>query len=113
VGRRVTALPLFVYGSLRRGGTHHAELRGAEFLGAASTAPKYALTALGEYPALVPGAESIPGELYAASPSLLAELDAFEGEAYLRTPILLSNGARALAYLLAPGEDGETPWPST
>jgi gamma-glutamylcyclotransferase (GGCT)/AIG2-like uncharacterized protein YtfP len=83
---------LFVYGSLKRGGRHHAELRGAPFLGEASTAPGYALEELGEYVALVPRPHalgSVPGEVYQVDAELLAWLDEFEGPDYRRALIEL------------------------
>jgi gamma-glutamylcyclotransferase (GGCT)/AIG2-like uncharacterized protein YtfP len=84
---------LFVYGSLKRGGRHHAELRGARFLGEASTAPGYALEALGEYLALVArphAVGAVPGELFQVDAELLALLDEFEGPDYRRTLIELA-----------------------
>jgi gamma-glutamylcyclotransferase (GGCT)/AIG2-like uncharacterized protein YtfP len=99
---------LFVYGSLKRGGRHHAELRGAAFLGEASTAPGYGLEELrlggDQYMALVPRPRSlgiVPGEVFQVSAELLALLDEFEGPEYRRALIELEfNGPRfALAYL--------------
>jgi len=90
---------LFVYGSLKRGRRHHAELRGARFAGVARTAPEYRLLDLGEYPALAAGSRSIEGELYAVTESLLAELDRFEGDDYRRAAVRLDGGGSAVAYL--------------
>lgn len=77
---------LFVYGSLKRAGKHHAELRGARFLGEARTVPGYALAPADEYLALVAqeGAGSVPGELFEVDEALLALLDDFEGDGYAR-----------------------------
>lgn len=99
---------LFVYGSLKRGGRHHAELRGATFLGEASTAPGYALEELKlagvDYVALVKGPRSlgsVPGEVFQVDAELLALLDEFEGPEYRRALIELEfHGPRfALAYV--------------
>jgi gamma-glutamylcyclotransferase (GGCT)/AIG2-like uncharacterized protein YtfP len=96
---------LFVYGSLKRGGQHHAELGGAPFLGEARTLEGYALEPLDEYLAMVrvPGAGEVPGELFEVEEELLVELDSFEGPGYARTALTVvrQNGENvtALAYL--------------
>ena len=97
---------LFVYGSLKRGGRHHAELRGARFLGEARTVPGYTVEQLGEYPALVAtgGSEgTVRGELFEVDDALLALLDEFEGDQYERAPLSVAgqNGQNlvVLAYL--------------
>jgi gamma-glutamylcyclotransferase (GGCT)/AIG2-like uncharacterized protein YtfP len=94
---------LFVYGSLKRGGRHHDELQGAEFLGEVETAPGYRLEPEGEYLALVatPGRQdSVAGELFEIDQSLLPALDDFEGDAYFRGEVALEGPkyAVALAY---------------
>jgi gamma-glutamylcyclotransferase (GGCT)/AIG2-like uncharacterized protein YtfP len=94
---------LFVYGSLKRGGAHAAEMAGAAFLGSAVTAPGYGLWRVGDYPALCPASGgTVTGELYLVSPGLLRELDAFEGcpELYRRIEIRLSTGEPAQAYAM-------------
>lgn len=101
---------LFVYGSLRRGGSNHRELRGAAFLGLARTRASYALVRIDEYPALVVGSESVAGELYAVDGALLDELDAFEGAAYTRARIELEDGRLALAYRLRRPHGDEEAW---
>lgn len=89
---------LFVYGSLKRGRRHHAELGGARFVGVARTAPEYRLLDLGEYPALAAGRRAIEGELYVVTEALLVELDRFEGDGYERAAVRLDGGGVALAY---------------
>jgi gamma-glutamylaminecyclotransferase len=89
---------LFVYGSLKRGRRHHAELRGARCAGLARTAPAYRLLDAGDYPALAAGSRSIEGELYEVTDALLVELDRFEGDGYERAPVRLELGRAALAY---------------
>lgn len=116
---------LFVYGSLKRGGRHHAELAASRFVGEAQTAPGYALTTLGEYWALVTlggerappapdsadgadgdsgdSGDSVRGELFEVPEVCLAGLDEFEGHGYERGKVRLATehscGFReALAY---------------
>lgn len=94
---------LFVYGSLKRGGRHHAELSCAVFLGETETAPGYSLEPLGAYFALVAadGADArVTGELFEVDPAELPRLDAFEGPDYERREVLLSHPKfeAALAY---------------
>jgi gamma-glutamylcyclotransferase (GGCT)/AIG2-like uncharacterized protein YtfP len=102
--------PLFVYGSLRRGGSNHCELSGARFLGETCTAANYALVWIGQYPALVAGTENVSGELYAVDDARLVELDAFEGEAYTRGSIDLVDGRPAVAYRLRAPRGEEDVW---
>jgi len=106
-----TTIRLFVYGSLKRGARHHAELRGAAFLGEARTAEGYGLETIGEYWALVerPGPGFVSGELFQVDEPLLQLLDEFEGEDYRRGVVRLGGGPTlepefepqglALAYL--------------
>jgi gamma-glutamylcyclotransferase (GGCT)/AIG2-like uncharacterized protein YtfP len=96
---------LFVYGSLKRGGRHHAELQGAPFLGEAETLPGHAVIQLGDYPALVASAGPgvVAGELFEVPESLLPALDEFEGDAYVRQNVAVkpygaSEMGMALAY---------------
>ncbi len=70
---------VFVYGTLRRGGSNHFRMVGAEFIAAATVAGR--MYRIDWYPGLVlddKGAE-IHGEVYAVEPELLAVLDVFEG----------------------------------
>lgn len=99
----MTRVWLFVYGSLRRGGLHHAELKGAVFVGTAETEPRFALITLGDYLALVPASGSrasvsaaaeteadgacVPGELFEVPAALLPQLDEFEGPNYERAEL--------------------------
>jgi gamma-glutamylaminecyclotransferase len=92
---------LFVYGSLKRGCSNHAELEGARLVATCSTAPAYGLTTSAGYPAMIPGAAAVPGELYAVSEELLLRLDAFEGADYRREQVELEDGRTALAYVLS------------
>lgn len=97
----MTRIRLFVYGSLRCGAENHHELRGAVFLGVIRTAPRYGVTQLGAYPALVSGSESVIGELYEVKQENVPALDAFEGSGYRRGLVRLEDGGHAEAYFLA------------
>jgi len=73
---------VFVYGTLKRGGTNHAYLARQRFLGKARTAPGFALFSLGDYPGMVhmPGdTAGVTGELWMVDDTCLAELDRLEG----------------------------------
>jgi len=70
---------LFVYGTLRRGGSHHRLLAGAGFLGAWISGPHYRMLDMGSYPALVEGDGAMAGEVYRIDPDMLPALDAYEG----------------------------------
>jgi gamma-glutamylcyclotransferase (GGCT)/AIG2-like uncharacterized protein YtfP len=95
--RRMASVRLFVYGSLKRAGRHHDQLRGAVFLGEAETVAGYALEQAGEYLELVSvaGAGSVTGELFEVSESLLLALDDFEGDAYHRGQVRLRAAPKA------------------
>lgn len=106
----VASVQLFVYGSLKRDGQHHEELRGARFVAEARTVPGFRLVTLelgpASYSALVraPGSPSmVRGELFEVPEELLPALDAFEGSEYERGQLRLSApatapGRSALAY---------------
>jgi gamma-glutamylcyclotransferase (GGCT)/AIG2-like uncharacterized protein YtfP len=70
---------VFVYGTLRRGGSNHFRLAGAEFISAGTITGR--MYRIDWYPGLVldPAGGEIHGEIYAVSPELLAALDCFEG----------------------------------
>jgi gamma-glutamylcyclotransferase (GGCT)/AIG2-like uncharacterized protein YtfP len=89
--------PLFVYGTLKRGGSNHYQLAGQTFLGPARTAPGFTLFTLGAYPGLVAAptdTRGVTGELWFVDDACLARLDVLEGLAdglYRRAPIALSH----------------------
>ena len=89
--------PLFVYGTLKRGGSNHHQLAGQTFLGPARTAPGFTLFTLGAYPGLVAAptdTRGVTGELWFVDDACLARLDVLEGLAdglYRRAPIVLSH----------------------
>ena len=88
---------LFVYGTLKRGGSNHHYLAGQQYLGAAHTVPGFNLYSLGTYPGLVtdPAATcGVAGELWSVDDACLARLDVLEGLAeglYRRAAIRLSH----------------------
>ncbi len=70
---------VFVYGTLRRGGSNHFRMDGAEFIAAGRISGK--LYRISWYPGLVLDAagDDIVGEVYAVDLDMLGNLDAFEG----------------------------------
>lgn len=75
---------VFVYGTLKRGGSNHRFLAGQRFLHEARTAPGYTLYQPADYPGMV-RAESdrtgVTGEVWEVSPACLRQLDRLEGVA--------------------------------
>jgi gamma-glutamylaminecyclotransferase len=99
---------LFVYGTLKRGCSNHAQMAGAAFVGEALTVPGFTLIEIAEYPGMVarPGAaDGVRGEVWSVDDVGLARLDAFEGTAegvFAREAVALQEpfGGRAVeAYL--------------
>lgn len=101
---------VFVYGTLKRGGSNHHFMAGQAFVGAASTASGFTLFDLGGYPGLVPApgrAEGVSGEVWLVDDACLARLDQLEGTAeglYGRKPVPLAepfaaSGAQAYVFL--------------
>jgi gamma-glutamylcyclotransferase (GGCT)/AIG2-like uncharacterized protein YtfP len=92
---------VFVYGTLKRGGSNHRFLAGQNFLGPARTVPGFTLYSLGDYPGMVraPGdTTGVIGELWTVDDNCLAELDRLEGldeGLYERAEVLLAPHAHA------------------
>jgi len=92
---------IFVYGTLKRGGSNHVFLRGQKFLGEARTAHGFTLYSLGDYPGMVraPGdTAGVTGELWSVDDTCLADLDRLEGldeGLYERIDVLLAPNATA------------------
>jgi gamma-glutamylaminecyclotransferase len=106
---------LFIYGTLKRGGSNHAHLAGQKFLGEARTAPGYTLYSLGSYPGMVAQAtdrKGVIGEIWAVDKTALLRLDAFEGVPdglYRReaVPLLPPHvGARVEAFIYVRSHEG-------
>ena len=70
---------VFVYGTLRRGGSNHFRMAGAEFIASGTITGR--MYRIDWYPGLVldPAGDEIHGEVYAVGPELLSVLDIFEG----------------------------------
>jgi gamma-glutamylcyclotransferase (GGCT)/AIG2-like uncharacterized protein YtfP len=70
---------VFVYGTLRRGGSNAFRMDGADFLGAGSV--RGHLYRIDWYPGLILAEDGVPilGEIYAVPTLQLAALDEFEG----------------------------------
>ena len=99
---------VFVYGTLKRGGSNHLFLAGQHFLGDARTTPGFTLYSLGDYPGMVrvPGdTAGVTGELWSVDDACLDELDRLEGldeGLYERVDVLLApnpHAASAQTYL--------------
>jgi gamma-glutamylaminecyclotransferase len=86
---------IFVYGTLKRGGSNHRQLAGQRFVSSASTRPGYKLYLLAGYPGLVAvdrDGRSIEGEIWEVDPACLARVDKLEGTdkgLYARVPIYI------------------------
>lgn len=70
---------VFVYGTLRRGGSNHFRMAGAEFVAPGTITGR--MYRIDWYPGLVldDAGDEIHGEVYSVDPELLAILDVFEG----------------------------------
>lgn len=70
---------VFVYGTLRRGGSNHFRMAGAEFVTAGTIRGR--MYRIDWYPGLVldDSGDEIHGEVYRVDSDLLAALDVFEG----------------------------------
>ncbi len=95
---------IFVYGTLKRGGSNHPVLAGQKFLGEARTARGYVLHSLGDFPGMVrtdPPDRQVAGEVWLVDPAGHALLDELEG---------VAEGLyeRVAVQLEAPFADGRT-----
>ena len=90
---------VFVYGTLKQGGSNHHYLAGQQFLGEGLTTPGYTLYSLGDYPGMVraPGDQAgVAGEVWNLDAACLAKLDWLEGV----TTLGLTAGASAPEILV-------------
>jgi len=97
----VNTIPVFVYGTLKRGHGNHRELEGATFLGEGQTAERYALH-VQRLPMVDRNnpVSSIQGELYLVDRATFADLDRLEGHPncyrrYLIRVVLADGSVRA------------------
>ncbi|HEY0968887.1 MAG TPA: gamma-glutamylcyclotransferase family protein [Opitutaceae bacterium] len=73
---------LFVYGTLKRGCSNHAQMAGQRFVTEARTIPGYRLFDVGGFPGLIAwphDRDGVTGEIWAVDDAALARLDRFEG----------------------------------
>jgi len=89
-------ITLFVNGTLMRGLALHANLHGAEFLGAVRTAPRYRLYSIGDvHPGMFEvesGGVSVAGELYRLPDEVWARVEAGEPPDLYKGPVRLEDG---------------------
>jgi gamma-glutamylcyclotransferase (GGCT)/AIG2-like uncharacterized protein YtfP len=101
---------LFVNGTLMRGLALHDNLKGAEFLGEARTAPCYRLHSIGDrHPGMYEvneGGVAVEGELYKVSDEVWRRVEAGEPAGLYRGPVRLSDG-RLVDGILYPRELAE------
>lgn len=97
---------VFVYGTLRRGGSNHHRMAGATWLGEAKVRGR--LYAVSWYPALRldDTAAWVQGDVFEMDDETLAALDAFEGDEYERVSVEpVMTDAR-----MAGDDDGTMAW---
>lgn len=73
---------VFVYGTLKRGGSNHRYMDGQTFCGEARTMPGFSLINLGDYPGIVldpNDQDGVTGELWSVDEACLEHLDILEG----------------------------------
>lgn len=78
-------ISVFVYGTLRNGGSNHFRMDGAIFVMAAHVRGR--LYGIDWYPGLIldEAGDKVIGEVYTVTPEILRQLDVFEGSSYRRT----------------------------
>ena len=87
---------IFVYGTLKRGGSNHHYLQDQTYIADAQTVPDYTLYQPADYPGLVPAANDsagVTGEVWEITLECLQAVDALEGTTeglYARKHILLA-----------------------
>ena len=101
--------PVFVYGTLRRGGSNHFRMDGAEFVTAGRISGK--MYRIDWYPGLVldDSGDDITGEVYSVDLEMLGNLDSFEnvsagdveGSEYrrVRTTVTRADGETLSAWV--------------
>ena len=101
---------LFVNGTLMRGLALHANLDGAEFVGAVRTAPRYRLHSIGDvHPGMFEveeGGVAVAGELYRLPEEVWRRVEAGEPPHLYKGPITLEDG-RVVDGILFPRELAE------
>ncbi|MCP1675571.1 gamma-glutamylcyclotransferase (GGCT)/AIG2-like uncharacterized protein YtfP [Natronocella acetinitrilica] len=96
---------VFVYGTLRAGGSNHRLLTAGRCLGTHWTEPRYTMLDCGAYPGVVMGGtHAIHGEVYQVTPRIMAQLDRLEDypRSYDRS-LLETPWGGAWIYIFRPG----------
>ncbi len=99
---------VFVYGTLRKGGSNHFRMHGSDFVGEGKISGR--MYKIDWYPALLCGGETyVKGELYRLGDEMLLALDRFEGITpdateprdyrRVKTEVNLSSGAAEVAWV--------------
>lgn len=73
---------IFVYGTLKRGGSNHAFLTGQNFIQSARTVPGYSLVHLRDFPGMISDdtdQAGVAGEIWKVDAACLEKLDDLEG----------------------------------
>jgi gamma-glutamylaminecyclotransferase len=108
---------IFVYGTLKRGGTNHRQISAQTFVATARTVPGYRLFDLGDYPGMVASSDDrsgVTGEVWSLDEAAVRRLDLFEGVdqgLYRRAAISLQPPHAELnveAYLYLPSVAGRS-----
>lgn len=98
-------MDLFVNGTLMQGLALHHNLRGAEFLGACRTAPRYRLYSIDDiHPGMFEVAEggiAVAGEVYRLTDEIWSRVAAGEPPNLYRGPVRLADG-RLISGILYP-----------
>jgi gamma-glutamylcyclotransferase (GGCT)/AIG2-like uncharacterized protein YtfP len=75
-------VPVFVYGTLKKGERAYSKLKGSKLIAMAELQPEYKLINCGRYPALIKaknGTNAVPGEIYEVSKEVLQNIHDYEG----------------------------------
>lgn len=100
---------LFVYGTLRLGGSHHHLLGEAEVEKKAFTLKGYSMYSAGWYPVVVPddeGENTVTGDILRIRTDLVPKLDVYEGNEFTRKQIEIP-GIKTLVWIYLFKESGD------
>ena len=107
-------IPVFVYGTLRKGAKSNSIMNGALYFSPDKTVTGYRLAKLDNLPGMIYTGEpaQVVGDLYLLTAGHVKRLDTFEDKRYKREEIALESGRWAYAYLLpsANGEVNSSDW---
>lgn len=105
---KVQERPVFVYGTLRKGGTANHIMDGARWHSQTKTEVGYRLAKMDDLPGMIYTGDlsQVVGDLYYLTPDQLKRLDQFEDVRYRKGFVTIVGGRQARAYLL-PSFNGE------